>query len=586
MKSKDKNSNKTESNDEKKNKGSNQSGRRNSRNNNAQRNSSERKGGRGNKSSRNNSASDQRTNKREGIEDKKSSERNPQDRKEDSRGIPWSNEYWYYSIDDQLAQDIASLPYNLLAGIPANLDYEYGPVSKRRFKTNYIGSIGIINYCNTPGKATNRTAGVNMAAVQLYTYIRHANSGAKNYEAADLMMYILEMVDIYTTACEIRRALGIAKSFPIVNKALPDALLRSLGIDPGDLRSNYAQYRAKFNLLISKMNSFAVPDYFKVFLRKKYIAGNVFADSTSMRGQFYAYVRNYYYVWDTTTSELGTQLTAKLVNASGAPQTLNALLSILEEQLNSMFLDTDAITMSGDILKAFPEAQLLQMTVVTTDEALEPILSEDALAQIENLVAADANQTLHFDWTSTAVYSSFNVTQQDQIITFDPELKSANAATPLYVLTQYLFNSHKDKPDYKDNLEWSRCMTLPVVTQTASTSKPNVCRFFFGCEFIQHLALYTFNASGDGALDKFDVYQFTSTAQDHVLPILETFDWHPFVYFTTGLGAQNESISVCGDLKFYTKVDRDIIAQMHDVANASVFYYGGSYNKAATDVKR
>nr|QXV86471.1 capsid protein [Rat picobirnavirus] len=497
------------------------------------------------------------------------------------------NDYRFYAYDEQIAKDIGSIPYALLAGAPAPFQIQSGP-SSNAIDNSIIGSIAQINYACVPGVTTSKASGVNMAAVQLYTYIRHENSGAKNYEAADVMMYILAMSDIYAHAIEAKRALATASYIPIVNKSFPDVALQVMGFDAADIRGNFAQYRGRLNLLISKLNSFAVPSYFKVFSRRGFIAANIFGDSDSERGQFYIYRRYLYYTWDTTSSTSGTQLTPHPVSTVDGVITLGSFLDQLDQMLSSMFLDTDALTMSGDILKAFPNSELFKMDYLTEDTTLRPILDEDALAQIENMVTASSYYLGDsMDWLSTPAISMMTITQSNQIISFNPVYTYSNGSPVTYCMRQYVFNSHKVTPDYRDTLEWSRCMTMPKIVRNSTTNSGGQIGWSFGCEFITKMELFTYNRDGDGVVMKHLIAQLqtgnSSTMTVGRMALLDQYDWHPFIYEVGTPGTS--AMFIGGDMKMYARVDFDTINAIHDVANASVFYFNG-YNQMASKVKR
>lgn len=178
----------------------------------------------------------------------------------DKHGVPWKNDWQYYAVTEQIAKDIGSIPYNKLPGASVKLE---AIVNGEKSALSYMPqSVCVLRYLTTCGRATERTSGINMAAVQLYTFVRHANSGARNYEAADLMMYILAMRDIYAEYFELKRVIGLAMSYTYTNKNLPDLLIQACGVDPIDLRRNLAQYRGRLNVLAEKINSWAVPKYF------------------------------------------------------------------------------------------------------------------------------------------------------------------------------------------------------------------------------------------------------------------------------------------------------------------------------------
>lgn len=66
-------------------------------------------------------------------------------------------------------------------------------------------SVMRLGYHPISGTSISNSSGLSIATRALYTYVRDKNAGARNYEAPDLMMYILAMDQIYLMYHEARR---------------------------------------------------------------------------------------------------------------------------------------------------------------------------------------------------------------------------------------------------------------------------------------------------------------------------------------------------------------------------------------------
>lgn len=494
--------------------------------------------------------------------------------------VPTRNDWSWYAASEIIARDIASIPFNVITGsrytlrgrTGANVDSYYIPTE----------SIGVVNYVPAPGVAEKRTDGLNMAAVQLYSFVRHANSGARNYEAADMMMYVLAMQDIYTTAFMIKRILGISQCYTYFNHFTPEGILLALGYSPDDIRANHANYRARLNILIDKINSFAVPSYFKAFDRGAFINSKVFADSTSIRGQFYVFKKMGYYTWSGTTSEQGTELVFDLFQEDGTYKDLDYLLSVLDDQLSSLYLDEDALTMSGDILKAFNESELYNITPITADYVVVPEYDENILAQIENMVTL---QTAAGYGLQNDRLTQWNVTQDNQLIKWKPILTSAGQLTTRSMV-DYVFNSHKDAPEYIDVLEWSRLMvTADVILNDGTPQSNTVTLSSCGCEVPLAFTMVRYSAENPSSLDSEslalqlqDVDSINSSGTQYRI---QQYDWHPFIYvYDTSVSAGLALTQVAGDAKIITVMPKEVIQRINESANYSVYYAENLYAKA------
>lgn len=132
----------------------------------------------------------------------------------------------------------------------------------------------------------------------LYSFVRHANAGKTNYEAPDLMLYIMAMDNVYLLIHEIKRILRLAYHYNLENRNIPERIFTVLDIDTQDLLGNLANYRAQLNTRIAKANSLAVPANFNLFKRRAVLGSVVLTDEPNRPTQliipqsdgFYVYV--------------------------------------------------------------------------------------------------------------------------------------------------------------------------------------------------------------------------------------------------------------------------------------------------------
>nr|QXV86448.1 capsid protein [Rat picobirnavirus] len=509
-------------------------------------------------------------------------DRGPDNRKETDR-----NDWRTYALTEQIARDVGSFPYSDIPGAGKRLSIDRVSAANppTTSTTNYLWNaqsvlkIGYINaqYANPADGST----GLQMAVNQLYTYIRHANSGAKNYEPADVMMYVLAMRDIYAEFSECKRAIGVVQFFSLENRNVPELLIAAMGINYADLIANIAQYRGRLNVLAKKINSFGIPKYFKAFDRMAFVTSNVFADSDSVRGQFFLYNRLYRYTFSGTTSTQGSTLIASSILGTDTTLTLGQRLDALYAMISAVENDTDTLTMSGDILHAFSDADLYQLSQTEEGYVVVPQFNEDASAQLENALAFKF--AAGFTYGDSISYGDLNVTQADGLLKWQPTVQASSGGANLN-LRSFLFNSHKDQPDFKDNLEWSRLIS--IAGDVTATGSPALKYTLKGCGLELVLEFILFSRNGT-TIAKQELYQMTTAgnAQNTAAAVLKVmeYDWHPTVYnfTTTGSGAATTvtDLSIGADIKKYTWISSEIMTHVHDAANAAAFYADGLYNK-------
>lgn len=504
--------------------------------------------------------------------------------KRDSKGggqqqQPGNDPSWY-ELTPEIAKKTANFYYGYLPGFEYPLSMKFldpsGPVTYD--SKTYIPSIMAIDYFPSFGTSTSKVSGINMAATQLYTWYRQANSGARNYEAPDLMMYCLAMEDALSTWFYIRRCLQAVKFMPRENRNYPRALAHAMCFDYDDAVENYALYCARLNLLTVKFNSWAIPAEFDAIKRAIYVNSQVFTDSDSIRGQAYVFVKQAYYQFDGKTSSTGSKLSLKKFGVNtgtwdiGTPATIGTMLDQLDECLTALYYDEDITIMSGDTLKAFKDKLVTLPEFVPEREQLSLVFDPDVLAQIENMTFTSLE--LRSTTWDTCVGLNFDYIQGSGQIECNPMFlinESSKGDFPA-VIKDRILNSRKDDPTYSDNLEWTRLMPtydlLHVQTGTPDEAKDYIQITSCGLEIPVELRLIS-NVKSGGTVAPTTTTSILSTVYASTIPALNdliVFDWHPIMYVSTG-----GSIKPLGDIKFPTVVADSVLQSLNDAAQQAVF---------------
>lgn len=101
---------------------------------------------------------------------------------------------WYYK-DERVLKDVAS--FSFLKGLGTNLDL--GKVFVPSAGANPLGSVSSVpgvmsmKIGLTAGISVDAQSPLNLAAQNVYSFVRYDNSGAANYDPPDLMLYLIAM---------------------------------------------------------------------------------------------------------------------------------------------------------------------------------------------------------------------------------------------------------------------------------------------------------------------------------------------------------------------------------------------------------
>lgn len=338
-------------------------------------------------------------------------------------GYSKSNDPAWYSNNPQLVKDVASLSFGSAVGTKQN-----------RFAANAMNNVAIpgicvLNYVPAAGYGDNATSPLNVASRNLMTFIRQMNSGAKNYDAPDLMLYILAMDQGISFLEWMKRIYGVLRIYNPVNRYYPKAIVEAMDVDFDDLLNNIADFRAFVNMYATKLSALPVPANMSYTYKHKWLNSSIFTDSPSPKAQTYIFNPEGFWIY----SLIG-QSGLKRANQEDAPigsgyleyvdrkwfydKNLVAWRSYDRKMLFSdivryanMILDPllytigdqDFNTIGGDILKAYTPSGVYRAELISEDYVTLPIYDETVLMQIQNLTMygyfgdVDPANNTHYD---------------------------------------------------------------------------------------------------------------------------------------------------------------------------------------------
>lgn len=323
-----------------------------------------------------------------------------------------TNDPEWYARFPQLLIDSASLPFAYGLGQNVNLapHYDYytqgdslAKVTNENFN-DFHNNPGIATFYTYPSFGVNMSPEdpLNMATVGLYTHVRYVNSGRKNYDAPDLMLYCLALSDLYSFTFWCRRLYNMAFVFSQANKYIGDAMLKSEGVLPGDMRDNLAKFRYWLNTFIHRVTQYALPSDLLLIAQRVYMYSGLYIDSeTTIKDQMYKWSPIGFYRFATNApagmANAGALQFVYLDSAyenmnvqqgSASPVTMPTMsvqdiIDYGEAMLGAMFGDEDFVIMSGDLVKAF-EGRLIQMNDQPEEGFIMPTYDENVLSQMKN----------------------------------------------------------------------------------------------------------------------------------------------------------------------------------------------------------
>ena len=487
------------------------------------------------------------------------------------------NDPEWYASDTQLLQDAFSLSFPDRLGLPVKaFDPDYSSVlppygKEVNYRVSGLMSIGMVP---VPGISTSGQSAVNVAARKLFTYIRHANSGAANYQAPDLMMYLLAMDNAYTLWNWLVRIYGVAQVFSGRNAYLPSVIFQADNVDYTSVCSNLNQLRTAINIMGKKLMTMKVPGHLSYFKRHAWLFSNIFLDSTSSKAQMYMYSPSHLYKWNeyTTSGELA-YLSPVQINTHSVKWKFDGLVSLINEFLDPIFYSEDFNIMSGDILKAYGEENCITIPSIEPDYVVLPVPNQEVAMQIENAEIPIKPITLDDSW---------NITQNNkEELIFNPSVTVYRDELG----GKKLLNFHHDAvtpADVAVATRLNRIYDMEGLELLAGQETATCSLWSCGSEIVDSARFYYLSDTNETVPSA----AFTTYIAANVEATLgricrhSQFDWSPIakVYVRNGSGSTLDStfIGYFGDLDNYTNVDQGVLVTMNDVALLSMFGIPGS----------
>ena len=494
-----------------------------------------------------------------------------------------TNDVTWYAQEPALLRDSASIPFSWSVGTPIDLS---NPVlqtltSKGQFSVPGICALSILpNF----GQVTLPTDPLNTAAFSIYSYVRHANSGHSNYDAPDLMLYLLAMSQVYSFINSVQRIYGAATMYSQRNRYMPQALLTAMGVDFNSVTQNLADFRYRLNALINKAASLYVPNNMPIFNRHASLFQNIYIEGNSLKDQMYLFVPDAFYAFTLNPEDNYAGMLQPVAWLGNSLKTVDDIFKFGDNLLDRLIQSEDMNIMSGDILKAYGQDGLMKLATVPEQYPLVPIFDPSVLEQMKNATVLTAVQGLEIKQSSNKGW-----------LLSKPCIHYADTDSYAHRAIAYSLNSYTEKRlltvaaaevTPENIMEATRLMIVPdeyirvteseaVVNFKAGSEICTACRFYYykfdGTSWdLTHLSV--------SYLLMNDVSDESNVALIHKFNcIMSNFKYRPAVRIVAFRpGAQLPAFQLAEsfinfDVDNYAVVNADEINRMHEAALLSEF---------------
>lgn len=494
-----------------------------------------------------------------------------------------SNDPAWYAANPEMLVAAASVSYNVPLGTAINP----GEASINP-NNDHIAPFGIpgilrLDVVPTPGIATDKNAPVNIAARNVYSFVRHANSGASNYNSPDLMVYLLSIDSLYGYHAFLTRLYGVLMTYSQTNRYYPKYLVQAMGCDFDDLIANGAALNYYINNLGQKISSLVYPANMTFTTRHAWMYSNVYVDGMTSKAQTYIYVPYGFYKFNPTKYNTGG--CCEFVKwRSGLNKTLSDLIAFGDNLVNAMMEDEDSNIMSGDILKAYGSDKVMKIGAVPLDYTVLPVFDMEVLTQINNATVLGLhNCTVSETQTgpSSPTFNTMDIYQYENNLWYQPTFTMDDESGHYFYATgdtwKQFINMPIDMPTAADTMVATRLKAFTSVdwNEDKKTIKSLHIKEA-GSEFIMTARIYTL-AGNDLSVSEVNYDYGYNTKMDvgmfSTLTDLTNFDSAPLVvtYNYSTEGNQVSAFNIVNDVQNFAIIDSDTLHRMNETAMLSMY---------------
>jgi len=514
--------------------------------------------------------------------------------------IGLANDPWWYSADKQLLEDTARFPFGSPLGMPLNFSPEISVATQNEAVPGPMHIIYAPRYLKDA---------VTTAARNVYAFVRHANSGSANYDPQDLMMMMLGMSSIYEGIAWLKRVYSIILTAKGHNRYWPEQLLNALGIKDSDAYiTEPSKLRYRLNKLIMRTNALYVPSIFPLYLRRVWMSGSIFKDTSVKKSQNYMFSPAGYYIYDEQRNKMTFNLYAYASSQMSqsadynpsdlADNVIEDVFVSLETALDTLFQSESIGIMTGDIYKAYGEHGLVTIDSVDDTYHVEAVYSAEVLSQIgsatiQSMDATQANTviqgtgTLLNSWDlvqdvgTGTLYQGFiaGTLPHGDKVTCSCAVDVTEPTVHRISNTKGIINMYKDDVSADDAMVASRLISLTTEIAMNTSTPVNVTQIVAGgTEVIVGVTTVTLRyARNSGILSDVVLtplkgyYALNKTLKSIKLSLIADarryfmYDWAPQVYGCI-LGSNVESTFPLFDVQNYYQVQPADLEAMTSVA--------------------
>lgn len=490
-----------------------------------------------------------------------------------------ANDVAWYKHNPKLLASSSNLPFGNILGLPLDLI----PAGKSDVGTAKltIPGICVIKLVSSVGYSRDAGSNINVAARDIYSWVRHKNSGHTNYESADLMMYLMGLAQLYSFIGWMLRCYAVVNYVTATNRYTQKCLAHAMGLNFEDLNHNQVLLKNYIGTFCARVLALSAPKSFSLFKKYFWIYTGVYTDSTSNRAQMYLFSPSdfKYYKWDTTNGgslvscNSATEF-SNIIDFSGDVSENNTSVSDImdygDKLLNKMLVDEDCGIISGDIRKAYDE--LFTLSFIPDGYVLKPEFNEEILWMIHNM------RLVPYEVANANITQDGNVVIQNMVHDFTrAEGSKLHKYAPFS--WDWVVDSRSDVPSSDEVVTSTRLApaTMSYWSTNSTTKVETESVQITGCDTFLPVKTYFYTIDQTDftlAIAYEDEWGSSVVPTARNASAVTQFDYHPIIMKADDLSTSGKYPTLVGlvaDLDNVTIISRNTLEMLHNACVMSEF---------------
>lgn len=322
--------------------------------------------------------------------------RKPKDSKPTSGKEGNVNDTGYYYTDPNILASVTNFSFTEFLGLPV----EYGSIYNAPVREKVANVVAIrMNPSVQPTAAAGATGyeAINVVGLRNYTNLTAGNGKTDKYAPSDPILAVLAIGSAVSMYSHIKRAFNSYQLVNQRNRDYPKLLFKAMGIDWDDFKSNIANYRDQFNLLVCQFDKIPMFDSITYLEKCKHMYEYIYVDEQSPLAQTYLFTPNSVWTLDEAYDPNGSGLvTTYLYNSvtSEGTKYMSELLDIFALQIQRLTSSSTLSLVYSDILRLIQNGKgksfLLETIPLMPDPKFAPIINDEIRHWLNNMIIVGA----------------------------------------------------------------------------------------------------------------------------------------------------------------------------------------------------